>query len=182
MTLFQRTVYNPSIKLTRRVFLACMALMCIITALQACSSNPPFTVTVTRGPYQPEQEKVDERYFIRVTETRIELRSAIHFDSGQASIQRRSLPMLEEIADVLKENPRIHIRIEGHTDQVGSPESNQKLSENRANTVKNFLTQRGIDAHRLDAVGFGQRRPLTEEVDEETRAINRRVEIHITRR
>ncbi|MEL6962542.1 MAG: OmpA family protein [Pseudomonadota bacterium] len=104
----------------------------------------------------------------------------IHFDFGEATIRPDSAPVLEAIAELLQENPRLALSLEGHTDWIGDDAWNQDLSERRALAVMSNLVQSfGVDAARLDAVGFGKSRPIAGS-DQTTlvgRAINRRVEV-----
>jgi outer membrane protein OmpA-like peptidoglycan-associated protein len=81
---------------------------------------------------------------------------------------------------VLKANPQIaKVRVEGHTDSVGSDETNLTLSQGRAESVMKYLTDKGVDASRLEAKGFGESKPLADNKTEEGRAKNRRVEFVI---
>ena len=91
-------------------------------------------------------------------------------------------PLLDDVAQVLNDNPTIHIRIEGHTDSVGSAKYNRKLSDGRANSVMSELISRGIEPGRMEAEGFGEDRPIDTNETKEGRANNRRVEMHITSR
>jgi OOP family OmpA-OmpF porin len=71
----------------------------------------------------------------------------------------------------------LRLSIEGHTDNVGTPQNNKVLSENRAKAVMNAVASSGVDASRLTSVGWGQERPVADNRTEEGRAKNRRVEI-----
>ncbi len=125
----------------------------------------------------------DERLVI-VTSRRIELKQTVHFEYKSATIKEESFKLLEEVATALADNPSLSkIRIEGHTDDVGGRRFNQKLSEERAEAVKTHLVEvHGIDAKRLTTKGYGKRRPVKQGDDEETRAVNRRVEFVIVKR
>jgi outer membrane protein OmpA-like peptidoglycan-associated protein len=101
----------------------------------------------------------------------------INFETGKADIQPESMPIIEQIAALLEDNPTLKVSIEGHTDNVGSVDSNKVLSEKRAQSVYNELISRGIEATRLSAVGWGQERPIADNRTEDGRAKNRRVEI-----
>ncbi len=105
----------------------------------------------------------------------------IYFQQSLPVILEKSFGELERLAELLRQNPNLAIRIEGHTDNLGRPEDLQRLSEQRAQAVRDFLIQRGISADRLEAVGFGADRPVNDNSTEELRAQNRRVEIRITR-
>jgi len=90
---------------------------------------------------------------------------------------------LDEIAATIAAHPEIlMIRIEGHTDDVGADVTNLKLSQSRADAVKKALVFRGIAENRLDAVGFGEMRPISSNASDDGRAENRRVEFIIVDR
>jgi outer membrane protein OmpA-like peptidoglycan-associated protein len=111
---------------------------------------------------------------------RMNLRDVIHFDTGKATIQAGSLGLLDEVAHTLVTHPEMaKVRIEGHTDSQGDDAKNQTLSQARANAVSAYLTSKGVAAARLEAVGFGETRPLREERTDTDRATNRRVEFFV---
>lgn len=116
---------------------------------------------------------------ITVTDEMILLKEKIFFAFNKATIQPRSFPLLDEIAQALKDHPTFVIRIEGHTDSVGSAEYNKKLSQARADAVREYLIRKGIDPARLKAIGYGEERPIDDNSTEAGRAVNRRVEFHI---
>jgi outer membrane protein OmpA-like peptidoglycan-associated protein len=101
----------------------------------------------------------------------------INFDTGKATIKPESKPIIEQIVQMLKDNPDLEVSVEGHTDNVGSPKSNKTLSDNRANAVVKAIVAQGIDAKRLSAAGHGQEKPIADNATEEGRAKNRRVEL-----
>ncbi len=101
----------------------------------------------------------------------------INFDTGKFEIKPESQPTIDQIFQLMKDNPELKLSIEGHTDNVGSPSNNKVLSDNRAKAVMNAVVSSGIDASRLAAVGWGQERPIADNRAEEGRAKNRRVEI-----
>ena len=121
----------------------------------------------------------DEYKTIVVTKTRIELKQKIYFKTARARILARSYGLLNEVVDALGDRKDLKVRIEGHTDSRGTLARNQKLSERRANSVKNYLTEAGVDPHRLQAVGFGEEIPVDTNANRAGRARNRRVEFHI---
>lgn len=111
---------------------------------------------------------------------RIEIKDIIHFDTESARVRSRSHALLNQVAQVLENNPQIKVvRIEGHSDSKGSREFNITLSERRANLVRAYLIERGIEPGRLKAIGYGPDRPVADNETEEGRAQNRRVEFHI---
>jgi OOP family OmpA-OmpF porin len=101
----------------------------------------------------------------------------INFDTGKATIKPESQPIIEQIVALLKNNPGLKLSVEGHTDNVGTPQSNKALSEQRAKAVVSAIVGGGIDAGRLTSAGWGQEKPVADNRTEEGRAKNRRVEI-----
>ena len=102
----------------------------------------------------------------------------IYFDVDSDRIRPESTPTLNEIADMLKAHPDLKIRIEGHTDNTGEAAHNQTLSENRAASVKAYLTTKGgVDAARLQSAGLGATKPVKPNDSPEGRQANRRVEL-----
>lgn len=112
---------------------------------------------------------------------RIELKQTIHFASGKAVILRDSYGILDEIITVLKDNKTMEIRIEGHTDSDGSATMNLQLSKARADSVRAYLIRGGVTQSRLRAVGLGETTPIADNQTRDGKAINRRVEFHITK-
>jgi len=102
----------------------------------------------------------------------------ILFDTGKSDIKPESTPTLKEIAATLKQHPELKIEVQGHTDNVGKPDANLKLSQARADAVKQALTtEYGINASQLTAKGYGDTKPATDNKTAEGRANNRRVEL-----
>ena len=101
----------------------------------------------------------------------------ILFDTGKGTIKPESEPLLAEIVKLLTENPELRLSVEGHTDNVGKPKDNQVLSQKRADSVKKYLTGKGIDAKRLETKGWGDSKPVGDNRTEDGRASNRRVEL-----
>jgi outer membrane protein OmpA-like peptidoglycan-associated protein len=100
------------------------------------------------------------------------------FDTNSDKLKGADWPILQILADLLKKDPALKIQIAGHTDSTGDASANQSLSERRAKTVKQTLTERyDADASRLTARGYGPDQPLTSNDTEQGRAINRRVEL-----
>lgn len=105
----------------------------------------------------------------------------ILFNSGKSSFQQQTYPVLQAITAILKEYPSSKFSIEGHTDSQGAEAFNQKLSEDRAAAVKNYLVENGIDASRLSSQGFGESKPIDTNKTAKGRANNRRVEVKLAK-
>ncbi|MDR7211688.1 OmpA family protein [Flavobacterium piscis] len=101
----------------------------------------------------------------------------INFETNKSVLSREGEEAVNQIAQTLHNNSSLKISIEGHTDNNGSKEYNQELSENRAKSVKNELMSKNISKDRLESIGFGQAKPLVENNNEENKAKNRRVEL-----
>jgi len=105
----------------------------------------------------------------------------VFFEFDKASLREESRIELNKVFELLEKNPGLHVRIGGHTDNIGSPEYNQKLSEMRAAAVVDYLLERGISRERLEYRGYGASRPVDTNENEEGRAKNRRTELEIIR-
>ena len=101
----------------------------------------------------------------------------INFDTGKSVIRAESGPIIGQIVEMMKSNPELKLSIEGHTDNVGSTESNMVLSGERAKSVVSAIVSQGISIERLSASGFGQDKPIADNNTDEGRAKNRRVEL-----
>jgi len=120
----------------------------------------------------------------QLTDNGILLRLAgdeLQFASGTATLPEAELPSLDRIAELLKTQPALTIRIEGHTDSSGSAQTNQALSLARAEAVMQALIARGIPAARISAEGLGAARPIADNATEQGRRENRRVEVYAIR-
>lgn len=103
----------------------------------------------------------------------------VFFDSGKAILKKESYAALNELYDALKMKPAMVIEIAGHTDNVGSKEANQLLSEQRAVSVRAYLIRKGIAANRIQAKGYGDTEPVAYNDSSEGRQQNRRTEVRI---
>ncbi len=103
----------------------------------------------------------------------------IFFDFDKATLRPESKAELERVYELLSQNPKMKVRIAGHTDSRGSDDYNQRLSENRAKAVYEYLIKRGISADRLSYIGYGEAKPIDTNDTEEGRQNNRRVELEI---
>lgn len=101
----------------------------------------------------------------------------INFDSGKSTIRPDSRKPLDEVRRLALDHPDMKLLIEGHTDNVGNPAANRKLSEQRAAAVKAWLVQNGVPAAQLATAGLGDTKPVADNAAEDGRAKNRRVEL-----
>ncbi|TAH23024.1 MAG: type IX secretion system membrane protein PorP/SprF [Cytophagales bacterium] len=106
--------------------------------------------------------------------------SGLFFTTGSAKIAEGSNTALDNLADFLQKNPTLKVEIGGHTDNVGNAATNQRLSENRAKAVVDYLASKGIDAKRLLFKGYGDKEPVATNDDEKDgRELNRRIEMKV---
>ncbi len=105
---------------------------------------------------------------------------AIQFKQSEAVVLMQSYSALDKLSSFLKRNKDVHIQIAGHTDNVGNKKALMFLSQDRAETIKKYLIEKGIDSKRLETIGFGGDFPLNDNSTEKLRAKNRRVEIIIS--
>jgi outer membrane protein OmpA-like peptidoglycan-associated protein len=118
----------------------------------------------------------------KVGNDRITISEQVFFDLAMATIKPESFQLLREVAFLVKQYPQIGmLRIEGHTDSRGSDEYNFSLSNDRAESVLEFLVAQGVERSRLNAIGYGERRPLDPRENDEAWALNRRVDFFIER-
>lgn len=114
---------------------------------------------------------------VEVKPEKLELDQKVLFETGQATIESSSEPLLDMVAGALQEHPEVErVRIEGHTDAEGGDAVNERLSRERAEAVRIYLIQKGVEPDRLEAQGFGASRPLADNATSEGREANRRVD------
>ncbi len=146
----------------------------ILDAQDACPKEP--------GEADPDPKKNGCPKFIRriTGSSEIQILKVIEFATAKSTILSKSFPILDEVVRLLKVNPEItHLGIEGHTDNRGSDDLNEKLSNDRAHSVMRYLVEHGIVESRLSAQGFGPKRPIADNNTVDGRQRNRRVEFHI---
>jgi outer membrane protein OmpA-like peptidoglycan-associated protein len=102
------------------------------------------------------------------------------FDTGKADLRSAAREALAKLSGIVLNYPTLHLNIEGHTDSTGTEEFNQKLSEMRANNVRDYLVSQGLAADSLTAQGFGQSNPIADNKTSAGRQKNRRVEIVVS--
>jgi OmpA-OmpF porin, OOP family len=127
-----------------------------------------------------DQDGCPDYKLITIVEDKIVLSQKIFFAKGKTVVLPKSYPLLNEVAQALKDKSKITVRIEGHTSDEGSDAFNLKLSQGRASAVRQYLIDQGIDGARMEAKGYGESLPLESNTKEAGRERNRRVEFFIT--
>lgn len=128
-----------------------------------------------------EEQGCPRKYtLVELKKDKIEIKQKVFFQTGKWRILPRSYELLNQVASVLKDHPKIMIRIEGHTDSQGSDSYNLRLSQKRSESVRNYLVGQGVDGSRLEAAGFGETRPIASNATRMGREQNRRVEFFIS--
>lgn len=150
---------------------------------QVVPQDPPTTQPVT-PPAEPPAKASDDGEAARRAAEEARIRNAlaemVFFDYDRSEIRADARPVLEEKARILREQPSIRLRIEGHADERGSVEYNLALGLRRANAVREYLAGFGVDAGRLDVISYGEERPLAVGSTEAEYARNRRAAFEIT--
>lgn len=122
---------------------------------------------------------VNFEYTITVALPKVITLDNVQFDSGKSTLRPESSKELNELVDFMKLKKTMVIEIAGHTDNVGNPEANKKLSEARANEVKNYLIKKGVQAERVQAKGYGDTQPVASNDSDAGKQKNRRTEVRI---
>ncbi len=149
-----------------------------VRAIAVAAGAPPSTVATGAFTIQPPPPPETPR--VVVTKQKLELKDKVYFDTGKATIKPQSYGLLDEVAQALKNHEEVKkVSIDGHTDSTGTAKANQKLSQARAEAVRDYLVKKGIDASRLEAKGFGQAHPVASNKTKQGREQNRRVEFNI---
>jgi outer membrane protein OmpA-like peptidoglycan-associated protein len=120
---------------------------------------------------------------VEVTDDEIKIKQQVQFDTGKATIKPVSAKLLAEVGLVIRQSPNIKkVTVEGHTDDVGDDDYNMNLSQDRANSVRQWLIDKEkVEPDRLEAVGFGETRPIMSNRTSQGRQANRRVEFKVER-
>ncbi|MFM9840469.1 MAG: OmpA family protein [Cyclobacteriaceae bacterium] len=108
--------------------------------------------------------------------------NTVFFEQGKPILRAESFPELNRLAQILKDNPSIYVKLSGHTDNVGSLNMLMQLSQDRVSTVKKYLEAKGIASRRMEGHGYGATQPIEKNDTEAHRKMNRRVEFRITKK
>lgn len=132
-----------------------------------------------KGPIEADTT-VYQEIFLKPIEVGVSVRlNNIFFDYNKTDLRPESFPELDKVVEFLKENPKLKIEIGGHTDDRGTDSYNQQLSQGRAESVVNYLSQHWIDPSRLTAKGYGESKPEVPNDSDANRQVNRRVEFTV---
>ena len=156
-----------------------------LLTLLACANAPgsPSPAGAEPTPPPPKIKRPKRPRKAKLVGKKIEITEKVMFEYNKATIKVDSHELLNDVAEVMKEHANIKkVRIEGHTDADGTEKYNKKLSQDRADAVMNFLVEAGIDADRMEAVGFGEEKPIADNETDEGKERNRRVEFNIIER
>ncbi len=127
-----------------------------------------------------EEEVMVEEVAVAEPAEAVRVELDVKFDFDKAQVKQESYGDIKALADFMKQYPQTSTVVEGHTDSVGSDAYNQGLSERRANAVREVLVnQYGVESGRVQAVGYGESRPVADNATADGRAINRRVEAEV---
>jgi len=110
---------------------------------------------------------------------KLNLPDGVTFDFNKTDIKPQFYPSLNTIAGTLREYNQTIVEVSGHTDNIGSDAVNQRISEQRANSVASYLMAQGLQRERFEIVGLGKRFPIADNATEQGRSLNRRVEIRL---
>ncbi|WNG24080.1 OmpA family protein [Cystobacter fuscus] len=117
-----------------------------------------------------------QEQLVEIQKDQLKIKQSVYFATNKAVIKPRSFKMLNQIAKIIQQHPEIEqIVIEGHSDSVGNADANRKLSLARAESVKTYLVEKGVEASRMQAKGYGPDRPIAPNTNAKGRAANRRV-------
>jgi OmpA-OmpF porin, OOP family len=138
---------------------------------------------VDKCPDEPgpkENDGCPKKYtLVEVKKEKIEIKQQVHFATAKYRVLPDSFPLLNQVAQVLNDFPKMRVSIEGHTDTVGGEASNMRLSQKRAEAVLDYLVAKGISPERLEAVGYGPTKPIASNKTVKGKAKNRRTEFRI---
>ncbi|MFP4605153.1 MAG: OmpA family protein [Bacteroidales bacterium] len=139
-----------------------------------------FADNINPNKMEAENDTISKNFYLDKMEVgKTMILKNIYFETNSAKLKSESYPELERVANLLKENPSIKLEISGHTDNVGSYVANKKLSEDRAESVVDYLIGQGVDRDRLKYVGHSFTKPVASNDTPEGRQKNRRVEFEI---
>jgi outer membrane protein OmpA-like peptidoglycan-associated protein len=132
-------------------------------------------VAANNGCPEPEKKELNED----VKQDLQNITESLQFEVNSSNIDPSSYDELNRLAEIMQEDEELRLIVRGHTDNTGNPSANLELSVNRANAVKDYLVQQGVQANRIAAFGYGETRPIASNETQEGREKNRRVELDL---
>ena len=130
--------------------------------------------------FGPPPDGCPKKYtLVEVKKEKIEIKQQVHFASAKFRVLPDSFPLLNQVAQVLSDFPKMRVSIEGHTDSVGTEAGNMRLSQRRAEAVRDYLFAKGVSPDRLEAIGYGPTKPVASNKTARGKAQNRRTEFRI---
>jgi outer membrane protein OmpA-like peptidoglycan-associated protein len=155
-----------------------LALLLCAAALAACSGSPRRSDALDAETARRAQLEVQSVLEM----SRTGKIPPIEFEFDKAVLLPSSYQLLDKVAEIVTRHEDLKVIVEGHTDDVGSHEYNDWLSAERGRAVKTYLSSRGVFPTYIKVIGYGKRRPLTQDTSDKGRALNRRVEFVLTYR
>lgn len=147
--------------------------LCPAAPPAVCPGAPTSMAEQPGAPSAVEKETVRPKGIEKMTLT-------VNFDSNKSNIRKADIAKLQKVIEFLKKYPHSKVKLEGHTDSIGTEKYDQKLSERRAECVKRYLIKKGaVNGKMISTIGYGKTMPIASNATEEGRAQNRRVEIII---
>ena len=134
-------------------------------------------IIMETAPFEPTAKLIDATTMKQGLDATGKVALQVNFATDSTRIEASSIPQVEQVVQLLQDDPSLQLSIDGHTDNTGDSQHNRVLSEGRAGAVVAELVARGIDASRLQAQGYGDSRPVADNGTEAGRAQNRRVEL-----
>lgn len=143
--------------------------------------NPPAPVTpVTTAP-STSSPSTSSPVISSVTSSILaDVSQNVEFETSRATLRESSYIALDKIVAIMNEYPNYNLEVAGHTDSIGNSAGNQKLSENRAKSCRDYLVRKGVSASRINYVGYGEKQPIADNRYRDGRSKNRRVEFRLT--
>lgn len=144
-------------------------------------------LTLPGGDIEVKAGSFLDKLYAEITDPKADLTKALTFDNvnfatNSADLTPDSKQQLDDLAKIMKAFPKVDVKIEGHTDNVGNEAANLTLSRSRASSVKRYLSTHGVDEKRIATNGFGSTKPVADNATAEGKAQNRRIEAFVTRK
>ncbi len=144
-----------------------------------CYTGKPIKVAQAKEETKKEDTTAkyeDKTQKEKFSEVPLKLDTKIHFDFNKYHVKKEYIPVLNEVVKVMKENPKMKLKVTGYTDNIGSKDYNERLAMKRAQTVKEYLVKQGIEASRIEIAGIGKANYIAENTSDIGRFTNRRAE------